>query len=425
MINNQENGALPSANVSVMHPPAPGVSAPPHAARPGSRSYRWWWLLIVLIVTVIAGSWQFRRWRDQSITALDHRCHDLKAKQNWTELGRAAEQWSSLEPDRADPWLFRAEAAEAVKDWPHLVQYLDRIPRTDRRAVPALIRKAVTEFQDLNRPWDGVKTCDEVLELDPRVLIAHKQTIFFFAMTLQRAEMVRRIRRAIRVRRECPENYVYLVGASWMYSASLFRLNTRWLEADPESEIFHVAQAMEVYTSNAKSDPEHAFEFEHIPEAEELLKKYPQNQELVAYFLWRNITDGELEKVEELIRAVPKEVADADARFWRARAWCQDTRGESELAEQSLRKAFSIDPYWWQIHFQLHDLLRRLGRVDESARFFEIYKLSKELSIWIMTLNKTAQELDDQKFCRSLLQLAELVEDNEVIDVLRERVSER
>jgi hypothetical protein len=74
------------------------------------------------------------------------------------------------------------------------------------------------------------------------------------------------------------------------------------------------------------------------------------------------------------------------------------------------------------VHFQLYDLLRRQGRTEESAKFFAIYTKSKELSTEIMTLNRSVESLDSTKFCRSMLELAELVGDDAVAAVLRERV---
>jgi tetratricopeptide (TPR) repeat protein len=130
-----------------------------------------------------------------------------------------------------------------------------------------------------------------------------------------------------------------------------------------------------------------------------------------------------LERVQELLKLIPNNLADQDARFWRARAWCEDTLGNLEQAESSLRHAYKLDPYWWQIHFQLHDLLRRRGKLEESAKFLEIYKASKELSTTIMSLNQSVESLDEQKFCRSLLELSELVGDDEVSHVLRDRLA--
>jgi tetratricopeptide (TPR) repeat protein len=386
-------------------------------------SRRWWLIAGLLLICMPAGYGLLAHWRHDSIRACSRECRELSGRGQWSRLAAVAERWTNVEPDRADPWLFRAEAAEGLGDWTHVVQYLDRVPRGDPRTNSALIRKATVEFENLNRPWDGARTCDEVLQSEPRALVAHQQTIFFYAMTLQRAEMVRRIRRAIRIQRESPESYVYLVGASWLYSGSLYRHNTRWLESDPDNEGFQVARALQVYTSRAKSDLEHAAEFEHIPPAEQLLAQYPHNLELVAYFLNRNITEGNLERVRELLQAVPADLADSDARFWRGRAWCEDSSGELESAERSLRKAFELDRYWWQIHFQLHDLLRRVGRREESARFFKIYQVSKSLSTTIMTLLQSVEGLDQQEFCRSMLELAELIEDDEVATALRGRLS--
>lgn len=385
-------------------------------------SRRAWAISLGLIVCLAAGYWLASHWDRKSSVAFSRQCRQLSARSNWTELANVSARWAEFEPQSADPWLFRAEAAEGLKDWANFVQYLDRIPRDDPRAPEALVHKAAVEFENLNRPQLGLKTCDEVLQIEPRMLIAHKQSIFFCAMTLQRGEMVRRIRRAIHVRRESPESYVYLLGTSWLYSGSLYRHNTRWLESDPENEMYQVARALQVYTSRAKFDLEHAAEFEHIPAAEQLLQQYPHNLELVAYFLNRSITEGDLERVRELLNAVPEDLADSDARFWRARAWCADASGDFGSAEQSLRRAFKLDPYWWQIHYQLHDLLRRLGRLDESARFLRLYKLSKDLTTMIKTLDRSVEGLDEKEFCRSLLELAELIEDNEVASALRERL---
>ena len=242
-------------------------------------------------------------------------------------------------------------------------------------------------------------------------------------MTLQRREALLRIRRAIRLGRESPETYVFLVSSSWLNPASLYHNNTIWLESDPESEIFEVARAMPIYSTAAKDDPKHAAVVEHIPTVEKLLEKYPHNPELLSFIISLSITNGDLERVQELVKAFPEGIAETDPRYWRARAWCEEALGDVDQAEKSLRRGFALDPYWWVIHFQLHDLLRRKQQVDEAAYFFNVYKLSKDLSIEITSLNKSPESLDEKKFCRELLVLAELIEDDEVIHTLKRRVA--
>lgn len=380
-------------------------------------------VLLVLAACASGGLWLIGYFKRSSIQQLQEQCQDLRGEKNWSELAEVSKRWTSAEPGSADAWLFRSEAAEGLQEWAAMADYLGHVPRTDRRAAGSLLRKSIVEFEKLNLPWQGIKTCDEVLELEPRVMVAHKQTIFFFMMSLQRAEAVRRIRRAIRVRRESPESYVFLVSANWLYPGSLYRTNNHWLQSDPDSEIFQVARAMQVYSSDAKNDPGQTHNFEHVPPPEELFQKYPHNIELLAYFLNNGMANGELERVEELLEAFPADIAETDARYFRAKAWCEDVRGEFDQAEQSLKRAYSLDRYWWHIHFQLHDLYRRLGRLDESEQFFKIYKISKELSTEITSLNDSPESLDHKKFCRELLVIAELIDDQEVVSVLRERVA--
>ncbi len=423
MILGQSGHLLPSPPTAADEPSYRGIGQRLPEPRRLDTLRRRWMAWLALIGCVSVGCGLIYRWHRTSVATLSRECRVLSAHGKWPELAIVSAQWARAEPQKAEPWLFRAQAAEGLDDWEDVVQFLDRVPRADIRAVAALVGKAVAEFEHLNRPWDGAKTCDEALRIDPRVLTAHKQTIFFYSMTLQRAEMVRRIRRAIQVRRESPESYVDLVAASWLYSGSVYRHNTKWLESDPENETFQVARALQVYVSEAKLDLGRAAEFEHIPTDEQLLQQYPQNLELVAYFLNRCISEGDLERVRELLNAVPSPLADLDARFWRARAWCDDADGDLTSAEKSLRRAFELDPYWWQVHFQLHDLLRRLGRPEESARFFEMYRISKALRAEITTLTHSVESLNDQKFLRSMLDLAQLVEDDDVASALRDRLS--
>lgn len=397
--------------------------AKPNATRP-PRRFAWLYLLPVLIALAVpAGNYVRGYLNDQTLIKLDHDAYELKRQKNWPELAKVAERWTTLQPKSADAWFYRAEAAEALEDWESLVVFLDKIPRDDSRAVGALLSKAITEFEKLNRPFDGAKTCDEVLAINPLVMVAHKQTVFFYMMSLQRKEAIWRIRRAIRLRRESPETYVFLVSAHWLNPAALYQNNTIWLESNPNSEIFEVARAMPIYTTAAKDDPKQATVVEHIPPAEKLLEKYPHNPELLSFFINQTITNGDLERVQELVAAFSPEVAETDPRYWRAKAWCEEIQGDLEEAEKSLRRGFELDRYWWVIHFQLHDLLRRQGRLEEAAYFFNAYKISKELSIEITSLNKSPESLDELKFCRELLVLAELIEDDDVVQTLKERVT--
>ncbi len=341
---------------------------------------------VIVIGLVTVGVWYLRQSKSAAREVAARECRELRTAKQWKRLAEVARRWSEWDAERADPWLYQAEASEEAGDAAKTAEYLSHVPEKDPRAVMAFVHLATLQFEALNRPRDGVMTCERILRIDPRVTQAHSQLIFYTLSTLQRQAMIRLIRDAIRVHRESPESYVFLAGAHWLYPANLYRLNTHWLKSDPGSEMHQVARAMQVYTSNAKTNPERASDFEDVPTAEELLKQYPHNTEVLAYHLENQIEDGDLDAVRKLLDAGDSTTL-SDARFWRAKAWIQDTNGESDLAESSLKRALEIDPYWWKLHFQLMEIYRRQQRSEEFARMSEIYEKSKRLSKIITTLD--------------------------------------
>lgn len=379
---------------------------------------RWVVSLLAFVGLGLTGVWYAGMSTDAARKAAERECRTLRDSKQWKQLAVVARRWSEWDSKRADPWLFRAEASEQARNALETADYLSHVPDSDPRAAAALGALAAIQFEALNRPRDGILTCERILQIDPRVTSVHKKLIFFALSTLQRPEMIRRIREAIRLRRESPESYVFLAGAHWLYPSTLYTLNSHWLESDPDSELFQVARAMQVYDSNAKENLERAGDFRHIPTAAELLKKFPHNPELLAYHLEFKMADGDADAVQKLLDAAPSSTED-DARFWRARAWIQDARGEPSLAEESLKRALTIDPYWWKLHFQIMDLYRRLQQPDEVARFSEIYKNSKRLSNLIYTLQDG--DAAPPEFYERLLFVADALDDSLIANAVRFR----
>ncbi len=372
----------------------------------------------ILVVLIFAIRWWALEAKVAARKRTEQECRRLRDSKQWQQLADVAQRWSEWDPLQASAWLYRAEASEHDRDAVKTAEYLSHVPETDPRAVVALGALVSLQFEVLNQPLQGVLNCQRILRIDPRVTSAHRQLIFFLLSTLQRPEMIRRIREAIELRRESPESYVFLAGADWIYPSNLYSLNTHWLESEPDSELFQVGRAMQVYNSNAKSHPERSKDFEQIPTADQLLLSFPHNLEILAYHLENQMANGQADAVQSLVDAAPEGMTE-DARFWIAKAWLQDQRGETQQAETSLKRALAIDPYWWKVHFQLLDLYRRQDKAEDAAKFHAIYQNSKKLAKLIADLQDGTAA--GPEFYKLLLSVADSLKDTTVSNALRHR----
>ena len=384
-------------------------------------------MLFVLPVAL----WGFFQWRESARQQLVQQCQRLQGEKNWDELRKSADQLARIEPASAEPWIYKAAACEETRDLEAMIASIDRIAESHPRFAELQVHKLQAEFRELNRPWDGLKTCDRVLDVNPLVMPAHEESINFCLLTLQRAEMVRRIRRAINCRRERPEDYVFLATTSWFYHAAVYAANSTWLKSNP-SEVFEVAQAIPVYLSHGKTG-ENAAQFVDIAPVEQLINRYPENLELLNYLIQKYIDYGNMKAVEILLDRVPKtKDAEGDARLWRARAICQDAKGDLSAAAESLQKAFQCDPYWWTVHHELHQIYHRLGKQTLADRFHAIYEAGRveaetiSMINYHLSLENKNKEftLANKKLLRPILKVATMVEDWTVVEAIRNRIQE-
>ena len=190
-------------------------------------------------------AWPAYRWRlEQRRSDFAAKCRAARQAKQWPELAQVSAEWCDWDPNDGSAWLFAAEAAQATQDWQREADCLGRVPDADPRVVLGLMERMRLLFEELNRPLEAVDTCERILKIEPRASRAHSRLLFFYATSLQRQELMRCIRRAIVLRCEPPEAYVYLFGADWVVLGNVLSVNTHWLKAYPDHEPFLVARAV-------------------------------------------------------------------------------------------------------------------------------------------------------------------------------------
>jgi tetratricopeptide (TPR) repeat protein len=246
--------------------------------------------------------------------------------------------------------------------------------------------------------------------------------------------MVEQIRAAIQHGTDTRENYVYLIGADYLVFSNGAEQNHHWLKSTHDHELFLVARALHLIGTGVVGD-EHADdpdqlvvkdsrqealkEHEHV--LADYLDRFPQDSELLVYFLMKASNNGELDRVRELLGQAPPSAA-KDNRFWRYRGWLLQSQQKYPEAEKAYRRALELFPFDYLSHHQLAQVLRAMGRDQEVAWMQQLAARGNELRREMLQLPDARSVTGDQ-----LLRIADYMEDcgdQAVTDALRARIAQ-
>lgn len=321
------------------------------------------------------------RWRQSRTAGELSKCRELRTQHKWPELAERARLWSQWSPKDPDGWLFRAEAAQSLGDFTQAIEFLAQVDEASPKYLPSQLARAELLLGVGNRPLDGERVCRLILDKEPRATKPHQWLIQYYAVTLQKQKLLAQIREAARVHREPPEAYVLAFSIDALRLSNAVEVNSRWLEAYPDEEIFLVSQALN--SVEPFNEPEPVAELDAstvIPvdsferqsretRLRALLNRFPHNIELLSHHIEWEIAEGELENVIRLLQDAPA-AADADNRFWRFRGWVQVQSGDLDAARQSYDQALVLAPLDWVTRNRLMALLRlkneEIGQIEKQ-----------------------------------------------------------
>jgi tetratricopeptide (TPR) repeat protein len=354
--------------------------------------------LAVAIIAGLGGPVVWRRWNDYRRTDLASQCRLVRTARKWDELQALANDWTRWDPQNGEAWLNRGAAAGGRQDWDDAAEAFWQVPDSSPQAIPAMIELSQLAFSHLNRPLKGVEACERILRIDPLAAGARQQLIWFYAMTLQRAKLRQQILESVKRRREPREAYVYYFLLYTLRSQAAVELNARWLQDDPESELYLVARVINLPEPQAgspetlapisteKSGLDARPEKTKLEQVEELLAQFPQNLELIAYKAEERFENGDFLGAGEILKNSP-DAAAQDSRFWRFKGWLHEANHELEAAVAAYRQALELHPMDW-------NTINRLAIVERLAKNpVEVKRLSELLD----RANEARKNLRKQK----------------------------
>ncbi|MFG0335266.1 MAG: hypothetical protein ACF8TS_18055, partial [Maioricimonas sp. JB049] len=339
-------------------------------------------IALLVILVSFASLTAYNRWADGKQDAFRTTCEAAVAAADWDELLETATTWRDWDPDDDDSLMFIAQALVDLERLDEAVETLGQVEDDYQGALEALAFRAEIQYSALNRPFDAEATWRRMVQIAPNANLPRQRLIYFYAMTLQRRKLIESIDAAIQAGCEPPEAYVYLVMLNTLNFSDGLKLVTRWRRNDPNNEILQVAQA--IYAARMTPDNSIAtFGIKTVmPGDRHLLLKcletYPENLELLAAELQLAMFNGEESRVRQLLSQASID-AERDSRFWSARGWLLNRRGQNEQAAAALERALQLVPTAWQARWLLASVYRELDRPRDAETMSRIAALGKDL----------------------------------------------
>lgn len=343
-------------------------------------SFNWKSLLGLAVIGFVVAAVGFgpQWWRNRQALSFERQCRELRNRRDWTQLASVSETWTQRDPQRANAWLFRAEAAEGQRQHVAAADFLFQVPSHDAKSVPAFLQGATILLGKANRPIEGVEALHKLLKREQRIAEVHRNLIQYYALTLQRQRLLEQIRFAIENHREPVEAFVYLFLVDTLRLSNGVEMNNRWLEQYPDHELFLVARTLhmeeqrEVASDAAenKGDPAEHSVGSNSPRSQalaELLQRFPHNVELLSHQIELSLVLGDTDRVVSLLSQAPPEI-DEDNRFWRYKGQVHEARGQDAEAESAYRRSFELNRLDWRSLNKLASIERLRGRFSEVDR---------------------------------------------------------
>ncbi|WP_417731875.1 tetratricopeptide repeat protein [Rosistilla oblonga] len=367
------------------------------SAVPPTASRRRWLVATVATVFVLFAGWGVMQYRRAAeLSDLRRACRLAEQAGSWQELQRAAERWVALQPFNDQAIMHLATAKKSLEDWVGFVDAVEQLPVSNAYLVPSLAVAgdvAIDHLEDIER---AERLFWAILAIDPRNEQAYQRLIFLYSMTLQKAKLQAVIRQAIERGAQPVEAGVYLTTMSALnFSDGLFRV-AGWRAATPGHEPLEVAYA--IYLARASGNESNRVlrmldsqvpEYGTLDIARRMQERYPNNIELLSFWIDHAMERGEVEQVREALSRWQPELQ-GDYRYWRYLGWLQDMSGDLETSLSSYRKSLSIHPLDWRARNEMATLQRALG-VDGAAANAELAAEGKELERMLKELPSASQ----------------------------------
>jgi tetratricopeptide (TPR) repeat protein len=346
-----------------------------------------WGTIVLGVVATSAALIPIWHYKFKSDDAFLNRCRELRNAEDWNELRAVAADWISTTSRPGDAWMFLADAQAQSGDPLQAIQSLLSVPEDNPKAFEALIIACNMQFDQLNRPLDGVETLHRMIRMRPSSISSRQRLIFFYAVTLQRSLMLSAIYDAIDAGAEPPDAYVYLMLSDHLSFTNGFAANTEWMASDPDNVVFQAARVIQAIDDiESRDDTDRTVVSRYLDTIGDLRKKHPENQTLLRFAFERAVIEFDLARAEELAEEVSADTQ--DSVLLRLMGWLAFQQGDFERSEDLLSRSIDVFPLDWHTWHELAACRRRLKNPEGA-------KMAEEAALFGKAIHKEIRQLED------------------------------
>jgi tetratricopeptide (TPR) repeat protein len=303
--------------------------------RPGIRRLRrvWAWLVGLSLIALVTGYWGFVTIRPEASTSPDALWERAEADfkvGRYVRVEWALDRLKRLRQPTPLDWFLRAQLALARGEIDQALGDLARVPNQHYMAAQARLLAGQTELRR-----DRVRRAEEwfraAIELDPRLIQAHRELIYIYGMQLRRADLSAEFM-ALSQLVDLPFVNVFhwclLRNNSWE-PGELVTTLTRYVAADPDDRWSRLA-----LTENYRRMGRPA-------EAEWVIAALPRDDnEAIALRAYIALDRQEQEVAERLLAQGPSD----DPILARLRGRLALSRRDNAAALANFRRSYAADP---------------------------------------------------------------------------------
>jgi tetratricopeptide (TPR) repeat protein len=326
--------------------------------------------IVVLILLLVGGNWLAGRWR---LAEFPGQCNQAVTAEDWERLEELSRDWIEREPQSGVAWFWLGKSQHARQNYTEAFESFSHVPLTGPRGIEAATLRLEIQFHVLHQPLSALKIADEILQIEPNNFDARRNRVYFYAMTMQRAELMAEIRQLIRVGGDLPEHYLYLINVDDLWFIDGAEIVQRWRDQAPESQLLkvsHLIQKAKRARGNTldATGPAAAQAYTDVLAELDLLDE--ECRKFTSYLEFRMLNasdDGDVAEMGRWLSLVTDSMA-TDPVFWYYKGWYASRQARIDEAEESYREALRLHPLSRKARHDWSQLLRNQGDTSQAGR---------------------------------------------------------